>query len=70
MTDPTDIDRLRAVRERLQAVLDDPSTPPRDLATVSREYRLTLEAIAKLAPAASGSRLDEIAAKRRKRGVS
>lgn len=62
-----DLTRLRALRSRLQQVLDDPETPARDLASCSREYRQVLDAIAKLAPVAGVSKLDEIAARRRKR---
>lgn len=59
--------RLEALRDRLQSVLFDPETAPRDLATVSREYRQTVAALAELAPPAAGSKLDEIAARRRRR---
>lgn len=65
----SDRDRLEALRDRLQAVLDDPTTTPRDLATVSREYRLTLDALAEVTPAAGTSPLDEIAARRHQRGA-
>lgn len=61
--------RLEALRDRLQGVLDSPDTTARDLATVGREYRMTLAKLAELAPAASGSALDEIAARRKKRGA-
>ena len=47
-----------------------PQRRPRDLATVSREYRMTVAALAATAPAAGPSKLDEIAARqRRKRGA-
>lgn len=62
-------DLLEALRGRLEAVLDDPATSPRDLAAVSREYRMTLARLAELAPVAAGSALDEIAARRKKRGA-
>lgn len=62
--------RLEALRDRLRGVLDNPETSPRDLAAVSREYRMTLDKLADLAPAAAGSALDEIAARRQKRGAS
>ena len=62
--------RLEALRDRLQAVLDDPETAPRDLASVSREYRQTVSALAQMRPADGVSKLDEIAARRRKRGAS
>ncbi len=65
-----DLGRLEALRARLEAVLSDSGTSPRDLAAVSREYRMTLAAIADLAPAAGSSPLDEIAARRQKRGAS
>ncbi|MBB2772328.1 UNVERIFIED_ORG: hypothetical protein GGE11_003253 [Mycolicibacterium obuense] len=48
-------------------MLNDPETSVRDLAAVSREYRMTVAALAGLAPAAGSSKLDEIAARRRKR---
>lgn len=63
----SDLSRLQAARDRLEAVLHSPETSPRDLATVSREYRLLVEKIAAMAPAATSSKLDEIAAKRAKR---
>lgn len=65
----TDLHRLQAVRARLEAVLSDPQTPARDLAAVSREYRQTLTAIAALAPSTGTSAVDEIAARRKKRGA-
>jgi hypothetical protein len=61
--------RLEALRARLEAVLDDPSTSPRDLAAVSREYRMTIAKLAEMAPAEAGSALDEIARRRKKRGA-
>lgn len=67
---PDDRARLEAVRGLLEAVLNDPETPPRELPGLSREYRLTLAALAQLAPPAGVSKLDEIAARRRKRGAS
>lgn len=69
MTEPTTTARLEALRDRLEAVLRDPETSPRDLATVSREYRLTLEKLEASAPAAASSPLDEIAKRRAKRGA-
>ena len=62
--------RLEALRGRLEAVLNDPDTAPRDLAAVSREYRQTIAKLSALAPAAQGSPLDEIAQRRKKRGAS
>jgi hypothetical protein len=50
-------------------VIADPETSPRDLASVGREYRQTLAALAAVAPASGTSKLDEIAARRRKRGA-
>lgn len=61
--------RLEALRDLLEAVVKDPETSARDLATVSREYRLTVAALAALGPAAGTSKLDEIAERRRKRGA-
>jgi hypothetical protein len=61
--------RLEALRELLEGVLNDPETSARDFAAVSREYRLTLATLAGLAPAQGASKLDEIAARRRKRGA-
>ena len=66
----TDLDRLTVLRGRLEAVLADPTTSPRDLASVSREYRQTLVQLGELAPADESSALDEIAARRAKRGAS
>lgn len=66
----TDRRRLEALRDRLEAVLADPSTTPRDLATVAREYRILVGKLAESAPAASGTPLDEIAQRRRARGAS
>jgi len=68
-TPPTDRMRLETLRSRLEAVLSDPETPARDLASCSREYRQVIDAIAQLAPADATSVLDEIAARRRKRGA-
>jgi hypothetical protein len=65
----TDHDRLEALRDLLAAVLADPAIAPRDLATVSREYRLTLEKLRDLKPSTGTSALDEIAARRSKRGA-
>jgi hypothetical protein len=59
--------RLETLRDLLEAVLNDPGTAARELPGLSREYRLTVEALAALAPAPGGSKLDEIAARRRKR---
>ncbi len=73
MTDDptTDQERLEALRRRLEAVLADPATSARDLASVSREYRLLLVQLAEVSPAAAGSALDEIAARRvQRRGAS
>ncbi|OBA88780.1 hypothetical protein A5633_08405 [Mycolicibacterium elephantis] len=61
--------RLEALRDRLEEVLNDPQTTPRDLAAVSREYRQTVAALASLTPTPGASKLDEIAARRRKRGA-
>lgn len=66
----TDLDRLEALRGRLEAVLADSGTSARDLAAVSREYRQTLVQLAELGPAAAGSALDEIAERRAQRGAS
>ena len=60
---------LEAVGARLRAVLDDPDTSPRDLAVVAREYRMYLAKLAEAAPRSQGSALDEIAARRSKRGA-
>ena len=66
----TDQERLTALRSRIEGVLEDPTTTPRDLAALSREYRQLLAQLAGSALPASGSALDEIAARRVKRGVS
>lgn len=65
----TDLERLTALRARLEAIVGDPDTPARDVAACSREYRQVLDAIAKVAPVSGTSKLDEIAARRRKRGA-
>jgi len=65
----TETERLEALRTRLETVLTDPATTARDLAAVSREYRLTIAKLAELAPAEAGSALDEIATRRKKRGA-
>jgi hypothetical protein len=73
MTQPdqrTDRGRLEALRDILEGILRDPETSPRDLASVSREYRMALNALSSLAPSSGTSKLDEIAARRAKRGVS
>ncbi len=70
MTPSSDRTRLEALRDRLEAVLSDPGTSPRDLAAVSREYRQTVAALAQMRPVEGVSKLDEIAARRRQRGVS
>lgn len=67
-SESTDRVRLEALRDRLEAVLADAETTPRDLAAVSREYRQALAALAAVTPATGTSKLDEIAARRRKRG--
>lgn len=71
-TDPptTDRARLEAVRDRLEAVLADESTAPRDLATVAREYRILLERLADTGQSSGTSPADEIAARRAARGAS
>jgi hypothetical protein len=67
---PSDRRRLEALQARLEAVVHDPQTAARDLASVSREYRQTLAALAAMAPVSGPSKLDEIAARRRRRGAS
>lgn len=66
----TDRARLEALRDRLEAVTADPSTTPRDLATVAREYRILVTKLAESAPRSASSALDEIAARRHARGAS
>lgn len=68
MTD--DRGRLEAARDRLEAVLHNPETSPRDLASVAREYRILVEKIAATFSSTSSSKLDEIAARRAKRKTS
>lgn len=66
----TDRARLEALRDRLEAIVNDPKTSPRDAVAASREYRITVAALAQTAaPAAAGSKLDEIAARRRRRAA-
>jgi hypothetical protein len=66
----TDQERLTALRSRLEGVLKDPGTSPRDLAALSREYRQLVAQLADIAAPASGSALDEISARRVRRGAS
>ena len=66
----TDQERLTALRSRIEGVLNNPECSPRDLAALSREYRQLLAQLASSALPASGSALDEIAARRVKRGAS
>lgn len=66
----TDVERLTALRGRLEGVLNDPETAPRDLAAVSREYRLLVAQLADIADPAAGSALDEIWSRRVLRGAS
>jgi len=66
----TDQERLTALRSRLEGALNDPETSPRDLAAVSREYRQLVAQLADISLPASGSALDEIAARRVERGAS
>lgn len=66
----TDKDRLEALRGRIEGVLEDPSTTPRDLATCAREYRLLLAALSEQSGTVAGSPLDEIAKRRAERGAS
>lgn len=63
-----DLKRLQSVRARLELVLEDEETAPRDLAGVSREYRLVLDAIRARSDGPAGSAVDEISARRAKRG--
>jgi len=49
--------------------LNDAGTSPRDLAALSREYRLLVVQLADISPPASGSALDEIATRRVQRGA-
>ncbi len=65
----TDRERLEALRERLEGVISDPATSPRDLATVAREYRILVHKLSELRPA-ERSALDEIAARRAQRRSS
>ena len=66
----TDQERLTALRSRLEGVLNDPDTSPRDVAALSREYRQLVAQLAGIALPASGSALDEISARRVQRGAS
>ena len=67
--EPDDRARLEALRARLEAVIESPDTTARDLAGVAREYRQVLNALADSAPSSGTSKVDEIAARRRKRGA-
>ncbi|MGQ9407986.1 hypothetical protein [Mycolicibacterium gilvum] len=65
----TDRGRLEALRDRLAGIIDDPDTSPRDVVSASREYRIVVAALGKTAPPAGVSKLDEIAARRRRRAA-
>ncbi|BCO57890.1 hypothetical protein KN246_14715 [Mycobacterium intracellulare] len=65
----TDRARLEALRDRLAEIIDSPETSPRDVIAASREYRITVAALGQSEPAAAGSKLDEIAARRRRRAA-
>lgn len=65
----TDRGRLEALRDRLAGIIDDPETSPRDVVSASREYRIVVAALGKTAPPAGVSKLDEIAARRRRRAA-
>ncbi|MCV7375229.1 hypothetical protein H5P33_21150 [Mycolicibacterium arabiense] len=68
---------MELLRTRLEAIVNDPKTTPRDVVAASREYRIVVAELAKTAPApkagapksGTASTLDEIAARRRKRGA-
>lgn len=64
-----DRSRLEALRAVLEGILDNPETSPRDIATVSREYRQCITALSALAPAAAGTKLDELRVRREQRGA-
>lgn len=61
---------MEALRDRMEAVLADPATTPRDLATVGREFRILVTKLAEDAPRSASSPLDEIAKRRTARGAS
>lgn len=63
----TDRARLEALRDRLEAIVSSPKTPARDVIAASREYRIVVAALGQTVPPAGGSKLDEIAARRRRR---
>lgn len=63
----TDRGRLEAVRDRLQSIVNNPETAPRDVVAASREYRIVVAALAQTAAPAAASKLDEIAERRRRR---
>lgn len=68
----TDRDRLEQLRNRLQDIVNNPETSPRDVVSASREYRIVVAALAQTAAptAKASSKVDEIAARRRMRGAS
>jgi hypothetical protein len=66
----TDQGRLEQLRDRLEAIVNSPETSPRDVIAASREYRIVVAALAQTAaPTAATSKLDEIAARRRRRAA-
>lgn len=67
----TDRQRLEALRDRLEKVISDPATTPRDAVGASRELRQILVTLAAMPSAAAGpkSPIDQIAERRRRRGA-
>lgn len=60
-------ERLEALRDSLQAVMDEEGVGARDFAALSREYRATLAELDALPAAKEVSAADEIAERRARR---
>lgn len=71
MSEPSRVERLKVVAALLEGALLEGSTPVRDAAAVSREYRAVLGEIAELEPPkAEGDGIDEITERRNARRAS
>lgn len=70
MSSTTDLDRLRALRERLEGRLRDPLTSDRDLAALAVQYRATIADLARLDGSTVASPLDDLAKRRSRRSSS
>lgn len=68
-TDQTRLERLLRLRDAQEAAFAE-GVPPREFATLSREYRATLAEVDALTPAApKGDAIDQLAQRRTARGA-